>query len=122
MPMLYATFRSPMRTENQVCHSARDPVVIAGQIMTRKAPRGFVAELRNTTWWLNDEPYTTAEIVGHATVSFPSGPTLGPFFRLKVVNDHLYSGDTMLARRQDKTWVATADCRAYERIVISPEE
>jgi hypothetical protein len=114
--MLHITFRNPVLTEVQGCTT--DTITITDDIFACTAPKEFCATLKNSMWWVKDDPFTSADVAGAVMVAFPPHPAAGPYFHVRIVSEFLYDGDTLLARKHHDGWHA-ADGQKCERIVLT---
>jgi hypothetical protein len=115
--MFHIIFRNPVRPEVEVRKA--EAIDISGDMVRCSIPPGFSATLKNSMWWLDGEPFTSADIAGAVMVAFSPNVSVGPYFHVRLVSEFLYNGETELARRHEGGWLAAADKKAYERIVLS---
>jgi hypothetical protein len=78
-----------------------------------------LAVFRDSMWWVNNAPFTSAVFGLEAVVSFVGGPNLGICYLLRLVNQFLYDGDTLIARTRGDRWIAVADQREYQSIRVT---
>jgi xanthine dehydrogenase YagS FAD-binding subunit len=97
--MFRIIFRNPMRPEVEV--RTAETIAIAGGLLGCAIPPEFSAVLKNSMWWLDGEPYTSADLAGAVMVAFSPNVSAGPYFHVRLVSEFLYNGDTLLARRHE---------------------
>jgi hypothetical protein len=116
--MLKIRFRSAGRAD-EVVWVPGENIILTDHLRSQSG--GDFAFLQNAMWWASGQPFPEVAIDG-VIVSFPSGVTVGPCSRLRILGDTLHDGDTVLAQFHGRSWRAAADKQEYERIIISPAE
>jgi hypothetical protein len=111
--MLYITFRIPMRNDDRLCGPANELVLSCGGIACSSPPQR-IATLQNGMWWVDGDPFTTAEVHGAVRVTLLGGATIGPLSGVRVISEYIYDTDKLIARRHKDKWLANG--RRHDRI------